>query len=159
MKIIIPLLLGFLCFSCTEKHKINVVKTSTEVEAMVKEYTNHVNNSGLKGVEKYFSQDERFYWVEDGIMQYPNWESLLEGIEAFYPTVKHVTLKVFETDVKVINANTVSLFIQYKEDIELNSGFKFTLDGAMTIVTVKENDSWKFLNGHSSIKKPRGGNQ
>ncbi len=148
------------CLSCTtDTSPIDIQTITTEVKTMVEAYTNHVNNKGLKGVDYYFSKDDRFFWVEDGLMQYPNRESLIKGIEDFYPSVKNVTLKISQTDVQIVNANTVSLFIQYVQDIELHSGFSFTLDGAMTILTIKEGDSWKFLNGHSSIKKPRGGNQ
>lgn len=80
----------------------------------------------------------------------------LQGIEEFYLTVKNVNLKVSRTDIEVINSNNVMLYAEYKEDIVLNSGFEFTLDGAMSILMVPEDGIWKFLMGHSSIKKPRG---
>jgi len=129
-----------------------------EVNKMFDEYANYVNTKGLKGVDYYFSKDERFYWVEDGIRQYSNREALLEGIEIFYPSVTSVDLKVFKKEIVILDSNTVTLYVEYKEDIVLDSGYVVKLDGAMTILTIREADAWKFLIGHSSIKKPRGSN-
>ena len=147
------------CFSCSEKladNKADVAAIEKQVKESFESYINHVNTKGIKGVDLYFSSDERFYWIEDGVMQYPNRESLLTGIEEFYPTVKSVNLNVSKTDIEVLDSNNVMLYVEYKEDILLNSGYAFTLDGAMSILMLPEDGIWKFLMGHSSIKKPRG---
>jgi len=146
-------------FSCSEEKRnesIDVSAITTEVKKVFDAYVNQVNSIGINGVDSYFSKDSRFYWIEDGIKQYPNRESLLKAIEAFYPTVKTINLKASKVDIDVLDPNTVMLYVEYVEDISLNSGYTFTLDGAMTILTVREENSWKFLMGHSSIKKPRG---
>tara|TARA_R110002124_G_scaffold251205_4_gene416418 strand:+ start:1682 stop:2173 length:492 start_codon:yes stop_codon:yes gene_type:complete len=146
-------------FSCSEKQKddsTDPIEITKEIEESFESYVNHVNTKGIKGVDSYFSKDKRFYWIEDGVMQYPNRESLLKGIEEFYPTVSTVSLKVSKTNIEVIDSNNVMLYVEYKEDILLNSGYKFTLDGAMSILMIPEDGIWKFLMGHSSIKKPRG---
>jgi|GEM_PF-1033376 len=127
-----------------------------EVNEMFDKYVDYVNTSGLNGVEQYFSSDERFYWVEDGIMQYPDRETLLEGVESFHPSVISVDLEVFKKEIAILNHSTVSLYVEYKEEIVLKSGYVVKLDGAMTILTIREASSWKFLIGHSSIKKQRG---
>tara|TARA_R110002072_G_scaffold106447_3_gene232493 strand:+ start:4805 stop:5296 length:492 start_codon:yes stop_codon:yes gene_type:complete len=149
----------FFSLSCSEQRKddsYNAIEITKEVEESFESYMNHVNTKGIKGVDSYFSKDSRFYWIEDGVMQYPDRESLLKGIYEFHPTVKHVNLNVFKTDIEVINSNNVMLYAEYKEDIVLNSGFEFTLDGAMSILMIPEDGIWKFLIGHSSVKKPRG---
>ncbi len=148
------------CFmlSCSEKNQaIDSEVIINEVETMFKAYINQVNTKGLKGVDYYFSKDDRFHWIEDGVMQYPNHKALVEGIEAFYPSVKSVFFNASKKDITVLESDLVSVYVEYKQDLVLTSGYNFTLDGAMTILTVKEDDgSWKFLIGHSSIKKPRG---
>lgn len=153
------ILLLALSFSCSEWQKddsSDPIEITKEVESSFESYVNHVNTKGIKGVDSYFSKDDRFYWIEDGVMQYPDRESLLKGIHEFHPTVKNVNLKVSKTDIEVIDSNNVMLYVEYKEDISLNSGYKFTLDGAMSILMIPEDGIWKFLMGHSSIKKPRG---
>jgi len=153
------ILIMIVSFSCSEEKKkesIDVSAITKEVKEVFDAYVNQVNSKGINGVDFYFSKDSRFYWIEDGIKQYPNRESLLSAIEAFYPTVKTINLKASKVDVEVLDLNTVMLYVEYVEDISLNSGYAFTLDGAMTILTVREDNTWKFLMGHSSIKKPRG---
>lgn len=153
------ILLMIVSFSCSEEKRnesIDVSAITTEVKKVFDAYVNHVNSKGINGVDSYFSKDSRFYWIEDGIKQYPNRESLLKAIEAFYPTVKNINLKSSKVDIDVLDPNSVMLYVEYIEDISLNSGYEFTLDGAMTILTIREDNSWKFLMGHSSIKKPRG---
>lgn len=152
-------LLFSLSFSCSERQKDDLadpVEITKEVERSFESYVNHVNTKGIKGVESYFSKDDRFYWIEDGVMQYPDREALLKGIHEFHPTVKDVNLKVSKTDIEVLNSNNVMLYFEYKEGVFLNSGYEFTLDGATSILMIPEDGSWKFLMGHSSIKKLRG---
>lgn len=158
-KVVCLLIVVLICLSCVENNSsIDVTTVKGEVEEMLEAYVNQVNTKGLKGIDYYFSKDKRFSWVEDGIMQYPNRESLLEGIEEFYPTVKAVDLKILKQDIVVLDSDLVSIYLEYKERIELKLGYNFTLDGAMTILTIREDKTWKFIIGHSSVKKPRGGN-
>ncbi len=153
--------LGLFLLACTPTNTISeteAIAIKKEVNTMFENYKRQVNDIGLKGIEFYFSKDRRFYWVEDGVIQYPDREALVAGIEEFHPAVKNVKLEVFKKDITIIDHNTVSLYVAYKEDIVLKSGYTVKLDGAMTITTIREDDTWKFLIGHSSVKKPRGGN-
>jgi len=150
-----------LLVSCDSKNTLTSAEEEAiiyEVDEMFENYARQVNEIGLKGIDAYFSKDKRFYWVEDGVVQYPDREALVAGIEEFYPAVKNVKLEVFKKDITIIDHNTVSLYVAYKEDIVLRSGYTVKLDGSMTIITIREDNTWKFLIGHSSVKKPRGGN-
>jgi len=151
-------ILIFLCSCGIEETTVNEQSIEQEVNEMFDAYTKHVNTTGLKGVDYYFSKDKRFYWVEDGVMQYPDRETLLAGIEAFYPSVTSIELVISKKKVTVLDHSTATLYVEYKEDIVLDSGYVVKLDGAMTILTIREDESWKFLIGHSSVKKPRGSN-
>ena len=154
-------LLILLSFSCSKEPKEKHVDTNRiihEVKSTFNDYVKHVNHKGINGVESFFSKDERFYWIEDGIMQYPNRKALLSAIESFYPTVKTISLHSSKVNVEVLEPKTAMVYVEYVQDVLLISGYKLTLDGAMTILTVKDDDAWKFLIGHSSIKKPRGEN-
>lgn len=76
----VPILLLSLSLSCSEQRKddsSNVIEITKEVKESFKSYINHVNTKGIKGVDSYFSENNRFYWIEDGVMQYPDRESLL----------------------------------------------------------------------------------
>ncbi|NER14725.1 DUF4440 domain-containing protein [Leptobacterium flavescens] len=152
----IILLLFLLMLSCKEENKSRPeAEIKKEIAGVFDAYVNQLNTQGLKGIDSYFSKDDRFYWVEDGLLQYPDRAALLEGIEAFYPSVRSVHMTVSGINIHVIDDNTATLFSLYKQDFVLNTGYSFHLEGAFTILLTPEDDSWKFLIGHSSVKKPR----
>ncbi len=157
LSLLLLLISSTIIYSCTEDAQYDPILVKKEVQQMFDAYVEEVNNKGIENIDRFFSDDERFYWVEDGILQYPDKAALIEGIQAFYPTVSSVDLQVSKSDVSPINNHFATLYVQYKQEVKLNSGFQFTLDGAMTILAQKEKGSWKFFQGHSSIKKPRGG--
>lgn len=140
-----------------KKYEIDSSQIKSEVQQTLQAYIDHANTKGILGVEYYFSKDDRFYWVEDGTVQYPNRKALIDGIQQFGPSVESVNLVVSTSKIEVLDADKVMWYAEYKEDLRLKSGFEFTLDGAMTILLHREDNTWKFLIGHSSIKKPRGG--
>lgn len=154
--LVIVLLISMSCSRNVGQVDFDQAKVSSEVKERFDAYVNQVNSRGIEGIDSYFSDEEGFHWVEDGVMQYPNKQALVTGISEFLPMVATIDLKVFKYETTVINEQLVSLYIEYKEDVALNSGYAFVLDGAMTILTRKENGTWKFWVGHSSIKKPRG---
>jgi len=128
---------------------------ASEVEAVFQAYVDHINTAGLASVDTFFIDDERFYWVEDGVIQYPNKTSLIHGLKEFIPQVTSIGMEIISTKTHVISDGHASFFVRFKEEIVLNSGYSFTLDGAITILFEKQGSTWKFLNGHSSVIKPR----
>jgi len=149
---------ALLMLGCENKPKevFDSEQIENEVESVFQEYANHVNSKGLEAVDTFFMDDERFYWVEDGLIQYPDKASLISGLKEFIPQVESVQMEIMDTEPDAITEKHASLFVRFKEDIKLKSGYSFTLDGAITILLEKKHGSWKFLNGHSSIKKARG---
>lgn len=143
--------------SCSENTPYDPIQVKSEVHQMFDSYVTEVNNKGIEKVDRFFSDDEDFYWVEDGVLQYPDRATLIEGIKAFYPTVSSVDLQVSKSEIYPISDKLATLYIQYTQDVKLKSDFQFTLDGSMTILAKKEEGSWKFFQGHSSVKKQRGG--
>ncbi|MGE0590116.1 MAG: hypothetical protein AB7O48_16175 [Cyclobacteriaceae bacterium] len=158
--ITILVLSSLLAIGCTEnvsKENFDSIQIESEVESVFEAYVNHVNLNGLEAVDTFFLDDDRFYWVEDGLIQYPTKASLVIGLKEFIPQVDSVKMEILDTETDAISERHASFFVRFKEDIILKSGYKFTLDGAITILMEKKDGSWKFLNGHSSTKKPRGG--
>ncbi len=127
----------------------------SKVTEMFNTYVTHVNTKGLPGVEAFFSKSKDFYWVEDGLLQYPDANSLEAAIAAFAPTVKTVNLEITEFKARILGPTKATVYADFKQDISLESGFSFSIDGIMTIILAKEAEGWKFLSGHSSVEKPR----
>lgn len=149
------IILTISCSGADTNEELNHEAIQNEVAGVLEAYVDQVNARGIQGLEAYFSDDERFYWVEDGRLQYPDRDSLIAGIAQFYPQVDSVNMVINKKEIQVINRNFATLYAEYVEDFVLNSGYAFTLDGAITSLMIREDSTWKFLNGHSSIKKPR----
>lgn len=143
--------------SCTDQVAVDTNSVRQEVQTMFDAYVQEVNEQGIERIHRYFSDAEEFYWVEDGALQYPDKATLIEGVQAFYPSISSVELQVSKSNISVIDNHLATLYVQYTQEVKLKSGFQFTLDGAMTILTRKEGEFWRFFQGHSSIKKPRDG--
>lgn len=154
MRTVLIILIIF-SFSCSKKPISNTF-IQQQVSETFDAYVNQLNTQGLEGIDTFFSTDSLFYWVEDGVIQYENHQALQEGIAAFAPTVESVHFQPLDKKISVIDHNHASMFIRYKQDLVLTSGFSFTLDGAITILLTQFDGEWKFLNGHSSVLKPRG---
>lgn len=155
------MLLAFLIVGCSKPPApiiFDTFKVEEEIKSAFNDYVEHINNQGLVGAADYFSQDQRFYWIEDGVKQYPNYQALAQGIDEFAGQVDLVDFQTQDLEVEVLDKHLGMLYVAYNQTLTLKSGFEFTLDGAMTILMHKENKSWKFLMGHSSTKKPRNGN-
>lgn len=143
------------CSVETSESQPDISKIEKEVKEVFDNYVNQVNTEGIEEVHTYFSDDERFYWIEDGVIQYPDKASLISGLEKFTPSVASVKMEVSEKRVDVIDQDHAMLLVQYVEKIILKSAYELTLDGAMTILMKRQGNDWKFLSGHSSVKKPR----
>lgn len=153
--ILASVLLTISCTGADNNEDLNHETIENEVASVLEAYVEQVNSKGIQGLEAYFSEDKRFYWVEDGKLQYPNRDSLVAGIAQFFPQVDSVNMVIYKKEIQVIDPNYASLYTEYGEDFVLNSGYAFRLDGAFTALMIREDSTWKFLNGHSSIKKPR----
>ncbi|MEZ5041893.1 MAG: hypothetical protein R2828_18500 [Saprospiraceae bacterium] len=77
------------CSVETSESQPDISKIEKEVKEMFDNYVNQVNTEGIEEVYTYFSDDERFYWIEDGVIQYPDKASLISVmlLLGFYPVI------------------------------------------------------------------------
>ncbi|MEM7372099.1 MAG: nuclear transport factor 2 family protein [Bacteroidota bacterium] len=127
-----------------------------EIHQRLSDFDHLLNAGNAGGLEDFYSDDSRFYWVEDGIIRYPDKQQLTTSMQQFYGMMKSADIQVGEKRIDVLDATTAMIYVPSRQDIELNSGYQFSIDGAMSVLMKKEEGSWRFLMGHSSVKKPRG---
>ena len=144
----------FSMYSCIDK-ELNTQLISTEVTSAFEAYVEDINDGNTSNIPEYFTDDTAFYWVEDGLLAYENKQAMIESLEAFTANSSDVSMKIEDLRVTPLTSEVATLYAAYVQEIKFASGFELNLDGAMTIVLGKEGDTWKFLNGHSSIKKER----
>lgn len=146
----------FLMYSCTPSNpplEDKVIRQ--EVAQVFDQYLETVNSGRALDIPTYFSDDDGFYWVEDGLKVYGDKESMIASLKSFTEGVSEVSMQIDELTITPISNEVASLFTAYDQRLQFENGFELVLEGAITITLIKERGTWKFLNGHSSTKKPR----
>ena len=151
-------LLTFIAFSsCNSGGELSFDKAglTKEIESRLDAFVNHNNKLETESLKDFYSDDERFYWVEDGQVQYPNKEILAASLEGLVSMVSGIDMKVLNRRIEILNATSAMIFLEYEQAMTMASGGGFSIDGAMTVLLEKEAGIWRFLVGHSSTKKER----
>lgn len=161
MKKAVFLLFALVCLSaCTEggaSEMVNKAAVTEEVEARLEAFVNALNSGDATGLLDYYSQSERFYWVEDGQITYPDHATLAASLEGLYTSLESADMRILDRRIEVLNNDRVNIYTEYEQDLKMKSGYGFSINGAMTVLMEKEEGVWRYVIGHSSTKKERGG--
>ncbi len=141
------------CDSKSESVEIDKSAINEEVQARYDVFVALLKSGSTVGVGDFYSDDSRFYWVEDGQVQYPNKTTLMASMNGLFDSVKSMEMRLLGKRVEVFNKHSAMLYVEYEQDMVLTSGFEFSINGAMTAQMQKEEGVWRFLIGHSSTKK------
>lgn len=129
--------------------------TKVAVQEVFDQYITQLKEQNLSNLDRFFSDDARFYWVEDGQIQYPSPESLIASLSHFLPSLERIDLQVSKSKVDVLGGETALLYAEYTQSVRMKNGLSLEMEGAFSIVLIREAGNWKFLVGHSSTQKPR----
>ncbi len=143
-------------FSCNQNNneltKQEIDKIEEEVLLSYESFENSLSHGDLETISNYYSDDSRFYWVENGAITYPTGASAREAIKSFYPSLKKLTFTSLDKKVTPISSSSAMLFVEYEQVLIFPSDQKIEINGAMTIYMEKKESSWEFIIGHSSGK-------
>ncbi|MEO9805209.1 MAG: nuclear transport factor 2 family protein [Reichenbachiella sp.] len=154
----LPLILILAMSACEKpKNSYDKEKIAIQVADRFESFVMSMNELSGEELSTFYSDDPRFYWVEDGRIQYANKEALMVALTGLVQSLKSTNLEILKSEVEVLDEGSVMLFAEYEQVAEMKSGFSFNINGAMTVLLQKEQGVWKFLVGHSSSKKQRGG--
>ncbi|MBO3698173.1 DUF4440 domain-containing protein [Roseivirga sp. E12] len=129
---------------------------TNEIQQRFDAFVGNMNSLDGQALSDFYSDDERFYWVEDGKVQYANKEALAASLNGLVGMLSSSKMDVLETRVEVTGKSTALFYAEYEQALTMSSGGGFEINGAMTILMQKEEGVWRFLVGHSSTKKERG---
>lgn len=144
------------CSSSTEK-SIDKEGIADEIATSFSSFVGAMNRLSIDELKEFYSDDPRFYWTEGGRIQYADKASLTASLDGLVQSLKSSDLKILQTKIEVLDEKSVILFAEYEQALVMQSDFGFVIDGAMTVLLQKKEGQWKFLIGHSSTKKQRGG--
>ena len=123
---------------------------SSQINETFDRYISTINSGDYDKIPDYFSNSSSFYWVEDGIKVYQNKESMVSSLQSFGAAVSSISMTTKDLEITRVTDQAATLFCTHKTRFSFKSGQEMQLDGAMTILVIKEDGGWKFQNGHLS---------
>jgi D-alanyl-D-alanine carboxypeptidase len=151
----LPLVLfSLFLVSSYSQNESTTTKVKERISNVFNYYVSQTNALNPKGIAYCISNERDFYWLEDGELKYSNKAALVDDLNTFLPDVKSIEFLISRTNIQVLSKEQATLYAEYSKDIFLKSGSHFRFDGALSLVLVMEQGSWKFLQGHSSHIKP-----
>ncbi|GAB5528194.1 MAG: hypothetical protein Roseis2KO_60660 [Roseivirga sp.] len=158
MKILVLLLCLIGLSACTKgdaSEEVDKAGVTKEVEARLKAFATAINAGDVAVLPNFYSQSERFYWVEDGKVTYPDHATLAASLEGLLTSLESTEMRVLSSRVEVLANNRASIYSEYEQDLKMKGGYEFSINGAMTVLMEKEEGVWRYVIGHSSTKKER----
>jgi len=154
-------LISIFIVSCTTHDdnltKDEIDKIEKEVLASFDRFENSLTRGELETISKYYSDDSRFYWVENGKITYSSGAVARQAITDFYPSLKSMSFKSLDKKVTPINNSFAMLYVEYEQALVFPSDHQIEINGAMTILLKRKNADWEFITGHSSGKNENQG--
>lgn len=152
------LLISVYITGCTNTARTPIDKEgiTLEISTVFSSFVSAMNSLSTDQLKNFYSNDSRFFWTEDGQIQYPDKASLTASLGGLMQSLKSTDLKVLELKIEVLDQKSAMLFAEYEQTLTMQSNFGFEINGAMTVLLQKEEGDWKFLIGHSSTQKQRG---
>lgn len=114
-----------------------------------------VEGGDVERIADFYSQDDRFWWVEDGRAAYPDYQTMKSSLEGLINAVEKTEMDIKSIGLNVIDEQMAVVFFDYEQKLTMKNGYTFEINGASTVHMIKEEDTWRFLYGHSSTLKER----
>ncbi|MEL6919313.1 MAG: hypothetical protein AAFO99_16495, partial [Bacteroidota bacterium] len=104
----IPMVLSIiLLMACSHTNDIippsEIARIETEVAMVYENFEKGLRQGKLDKISKLYSQDARFYWVENGVVAYPDGASARRALQEFYPYLQQMEFNTIEKKITVLN--------------------------------------------------------
>jgi ketosteroid isomerase-like protein len=126
---------------------------TAEIDAAWADYVRRINAADFDGALRYYADDPRFSWVEDGKVRYTTRAQVAQA----FAQLKQMGTAKFEYGPLTItpgSSDAATLSTSYKTTIG-SAGKEFSFGGTMTIDLVRTNDGWQFLTGNTTTSRQR----
>ncbi len=131
----------------TESHRSAI---EDSVRQFLTEFADQTSTGDLTALIPYYANEPGFHWMENGALSYPSYDSVTATLRRIAPTIAESRFEFEELRVVALAPGTASLSMLFRQFFTDTSGFAFDFGGAMTLIAVHRDDSWKFISGHVS---------
>ena len=157
MSRIFILIIGLVGAACSQPPAVDHAAVDEAIRDVLRQYGERINAGEWTASLDLYSDDERFYWAEDGRIAYPTKDAVREGLEGLGASLESTRLTAGDVRVTVLSESHGLAAFPYTQAMRLKSGTEFEFSGVITMTLQKEPGGWRILSGHSS--SPRAGGQ
>lgn len=127
------------------------------VTATLEQYRAAFAARNVDAVLRFYADDPRFRWVEDGELRYESKAAVATALRAFTPSLRSVELSYFDPVVTVLAPGVAVVATRFAQKITDSTGVTRGFAGAMSMTLVHADSGWRFLMGHTSSVVPQEG--
>lgn len=125
------------------------------VRATLDSYNRHYTAREWDSVIRFYADDARFAWVEDGVVRYRSTAEIRQALESLPPSMR-VETTYGDMDISVLSADVATVVTAFETRFVDAAGAEFGFGGMITMTLVREQNGWRIFGGHTSSAKRRG---
>lgn len=130
----------------------NLMNVEIEATDAFVAFGNAVKSGNYEEATRYFMEDPRFSWVEDGTVKFDQPAQIIRAFRGI--TDKLGILTVYRRPlVYALNDTQVMVFSKFLTTLKKGTPEEFKYQGAFTGVMQKSEKGWYFVTGHTSTKQ------
>ena len=125
------------------------------VQRVFTEYTRALNAGDVERASRFYADDPRFEWFEDGVQRFKSRADVLAALSQAR-TSGAARTQFDNPQITVLDEQTAVLATTFHTAGAGGGEGEPASRGALTITLVREREGWRFLIGHSSRERPGG---
>jgi ketosteroid isomerase-like protein len=142
------------CESASENSRFpDVAALTTEIERFLNSYFEAFGSRDTVRLREMFTDDDRFFWIDDGSVRYRSVDAVFEAIAGFRPDFD-IQTELGNVGVAPLGDGTVYAFTEFQSRGGTPE-FQFQFGGVMTFALERDGDTWRIVGGHSSTPRDR----
>jgi len=133
----------------TDEHARAIVDS---VRATFADYVVRLNARDIDSVFRFYADAPGFQWVEDGAVRYATRAEMRAAFERL-AGVKDVRFSADAPRIVALAPGAASLAVTFDQAMVDSAGAGVGIAGAMSIAAVHSPAGWKWLTGHTSLRR------
>jgi ketosteroid isomerase-like protein len=122
------------------------------VRATLVAYAGRFNAADWDSLSRFYLDDPRFVWAEDGQITYHSVAEIRKAFGAFAGSA-WVRMEFPDPRIAALAPGTASVVTSFRQIMADSAGHPFTVAGVMMLAVLHEPGGWKFVSGHTSTEK------
>jgi hypothetical protein len=124
------------------------------VRETLSQFRRYSSTSQWDSLSRLYAGDERFRWVENGVVRYRSAAEVRQALMRLTSTMR-IETTYQDTEILPIAPGLASVVTRFQTRFGDPAAGGFTFGGAITMTLINTTDGWRMLGGHTSSPIPR----